>query len=178
MYDSSNSYCLEKVVTIENQVYKSMQGKYFIGQSNLLSFGYDGYAWGALYNPKDSGVNLYVSVVTITNTSDFPIKSRIYFNSSIPEGAIPVTSITPANLTISPQPKPMVYFLTGQFLTSEITDGVKAFTRIVPPNSTLANEKDGKIIIPPGESFLTLLVPPGPELVKADIAYGWWEERI
>ncbi|MCY6958097.1 DUF6143 family protein [Clostridium brassicae] len=178
MYIPPNSCDIKKVVNIENPVYQSFKGRYFIGQSNLLSFGFDGYAWGALYNPQNSGVILYVSVVTVTNTSNLPIKSRIYMGSSIPEGAITVTSITPANLAFSPPPKPMVRFLAGQFLTDEITDGIKAFTRIVPSNSTLANEKDGKIVIPPGSSFLTLLVPPGPELVKADIAYGWWEKKI
>ena len=173
-----NALPIQKVVNIENPIFKSFQGKYFLGQSNLLSFGYDGYAIGTLYNPQGSGVILYLSVITITNTSDIPIKARIYLNSTIPDEVAPVTAITPSNLAIIPQPKPMVKFYVGQFITTEITDGVKAFTRIVPPNSTLVIEKDGKIVIPQGGNVMTVLVPPEKQIVKADIAHGWWEEKL
>lgn len=168
----------EKVVNIENSIFKSFQGKYFLGQSNLLSFGYDGYAYGVLYNPPNSGVILYVSVITISNTSNIPVKSRIYLNANIPGGSTAVTAVTPSNLAVSPLPVPMVNFLVGQFVTGEVTGGVKAFTRMVSPSYTLVMEKDGKIVIPPGGNILTSLVPPEDQLVKADIAYGWWEEKI
>lgn len=175
---TENHCSLDKVVTIEDQVYESMKGRYFIGQSNLLTIEPYKYVWGALYNPKNSGVNLYVSVVTVTNTSDVSIKSRIYMNPHLSRNYDIVKAITPANLAICPPPKPEVCFLVGSFCNIENIGGVKAFTRIVPANSTLANEKDGKIIIPPGKNIMMLLVPPGDEIVEADIAYGWWEKPI
>ncbi|AWI05402.1 DUF6143 family protein [Clostridium drakei] len=178
MRNNITSHSLREVVTIENPIFKSFEGKYFIGESDLLSFGFNNYAWGALYNPKDSGVNLYFSVTTVTNTSDLPIKSQIYLNSTIPEGATKVTSVTPSNLTILPPPKPKIIFLTGQFLNNKIEGGVKAFTRIVPPNFTLVNEENGKIVIPPGGNILNLLISSAQVLIKAHIAYGFWREEI
>lgn len=50
------------------------------------------------------------------------------------------------------------------------------FDRIVPPYSTLPDEKDGKIIIPPDSAFLVKTTSSGSEISKIRIAFGWWEE--
>lgn len=164
-----------KVVTIDNPIYQSFKGRYFIGQSDLLNFGCDTYAFGALYNPPNSGVDLYISVTTITNTSNIAIKSRTYLNAIIPKNGCIVEEITPSNLTTVPLPNPEALFITGYFKECELWGGVKAFTRMVSPQYTLANEKDGKIVIPEGGNIMLVLVPPENGKVQCDIAYGWWE---
>lgn len=176
MYNKNN-YDYKKVVTIDNPIYQSFKGRYFIGQSDLMTFGHDTYAFGALYNPPKSGVDLYVSVTTVTNTSNIAVKSRTYLNAIIPKGGSIVREITPSNLTTVPLPEPEVLFITGLFKCFDIKGGVKAFTRMVSPQYTLANEKDGKIIIPEGGNIMLVLVPPENENVQCDIAYGWWEAR-
>lgn len=166
------------IANIENPVYQSYQGKYFIGQSKLLSFGFDGYAYGGLFNPSNSGVNLFFNVFTVTNTADVAIKARIYVNASIPDSAFEVDVVSPANLTIKPPPHHKVKFLASQFFNEEITDGKKLFTRMIPPKSTVVIEKKGLIILPPGDNISIELVPPADVAVKADIACGFWEEPI
>ncbi|BCN29603.1 DUF6143 family protein [Anaeromicropila herbilytica] len=166
----------EKVVTIDNPIYQSFQGRYFLGQSELITFGHDTYAFGSLYNPIHSGVNLFISVSTITNTSKIAFKSRPYMNARIPSGGSIVENITPANLVTIPQPVSKIKFITGQF-KEPIQGGVKAYTRMIPAESTLANEKDGKFVIPPGSNFMLVLVPPTDTDIQADIAYGFWTEK-
>jgi len=46
------------------------------------------------------------------------------------------------------------------------------------PQSTISDEKDGKIIIPPGGSFMVFLISPGMGSTAARIAFGWWEDAI
>ena len=50
------------------------------------------------------------------------------------------------------------------------------FCRIVPPQSTLVSDEDGKFIFPSGGSFVILLISPNHESVKAEIAFGWFEK--
>ncbi|MDP1392578.1 DUF6143 family protein [Lysinibacillus capsici] len=54
--------------------------------------------------------------------------------------------------------------------------GVNAFKRIVPPQSTLVSDEDGKFIFPSGESFVIFLVTQDNECIEAEIAFGWFEK--
>jgi len=164
------------VVNIPQSVYKSYQCKYFLGQSQLLNFGNNLNTWGALFNPKNSGVNLYVSVYTVTNTSDYPFKSRVWVDTP-PIGTVHPATVIPANLTCGCI-KPKVQFLWSELVEKTPAKGTHVLTRMVPAKTTLVNEKEGKIVIPPGGSFLVYLVSPGPQHIQADIAFGWWEEEI
>ncbi|WP_141136860.1 DUF6143 family protein [Paenibacillus herberti] len=49
-----NSIRLPKVVSIPNVLYQSLQGKYFIGQTETLTIGQGANAWGGLINPATS----------------------------------------------------------------------------------------------------------------------------
>jgi len=61
--ESSSSYsCIPKNVDVPIELYESARGKYFIGYADKLSFGSGTSAWARLYNPLNSGVNLYVNV--------------------------------------------------------------------------------------------------------------------
>ena len=167
-----------EVVSLTQPYIKSFEGKYFIGQGEPLTFGQGVSAWGGLFNPINSGVILHVNVFTITNLSNEPFISQIWFNASPLDEGIEATKISPTNTAILPFPIPKVKLLYRQTTQASFQDGVNVFIREVPALTTIRTEEDGKLIMPPGGSFITLLTPPENNTVKAVTAFGWWEERI
>jgi len=55
--------------------------------------------------------------------------------------------------------------------------GVNILDRIVPPNTTLVSEEDGKIIIPPGGNVLMFLKSSAGKTIEGIVAFGWWEKE-
>ena len=53
-FSHKESYDLSKTVNIPIELYKSLQGIYFIGYVDDLFFGNHTSAWGMLYNPPNS----------------------------------------------------------------------------------------------------------------------------
>lgn len=49
------------------------------------------------------------------------------------------------------------------------------FRRIVPPQSSITSEEDGKFIFPPEGSFIVFLVSPNRRSTRAEVAFGWFE---
>nr|WP_304219558.1 DUF6143 family protein [Fredinandcohnia onubensis] len=165
-----------KAVNIPNPLYQSLEGRYFVGQTEHIRFGKGKNAWGSLVNPIKSDVNLFVNAFTITNHSNQPFEAEIWFNP-IPSGKPRLsTNVTPANTALSPLPKPEVKIAYAEFVKGFPTIGVMAFRRIVPPQSTLASDEDGKFIFPPGGSFMIFLVSPNNEVIQAEVAFGWFEK--
>lgn len=184
MSDLLDSIILPKkpleVVSIPNPLYKSLQGKYFVGQTELLTFSNTTNAWGALINPNGSGVNLFANVFTISNFSDKPFLVQIWFNTNLPGGTGSVSSkVSPANTALVPPPVPKVQVQFNQNVNGIPVGGVNVFDRIVPPGATLASEEDGKYVFPPRGNWSLFLTSPGPEAVSlsAIVAFGWWEEK-
>lgn len=71
--DFSNEHSCDKInesVNVPISLYKSLQGKYFVGQTEELRVWNGSNAWAGLFNPHNSCVNLYANVVTISNFSD------------------------------------------------------------------------------------------------------------
>ncbi|UZM97806.1 DUF6143 family protein [Lysinibacillus sp. MHQ-1] len=62
--------------------------------------------------------------------------------------------MTPSNTAISPLPKPEVNIKFAELVNGLPKNGINAFKRIVPPQSTLVSDEDGKYIFPSGESFV------------------------
>lgn len=64
-----NNERFNKAVNIPNPLYQSLQGRYFVGQTEHIRFGEGKNAWGGLVNPSESDVNLlweiYLSTVRI-----------------------------------------------------------------------------------------------------------------
>lgn len=87
-------------------------------------------------------------------------------------------NVTSANQAISPLPKPEVKIEFAEHVSGFPKQGVNAFKRIVPPQSTLASDEDGKFIFPSGESFGIFLVSPNDEYIEAEVAFGWFEKKI
>lgn len=169
-----------EVVSIPNPLSKSLQGKYFAGQTESLTFSNTTNAWGALINPIGSGVNLFANVYTISNISDKPFLVQIWFNTDPPGTGIISTKVSPANTALVPPPVPKVQVQFNQNVNGVPLGGVNVFDRIVPPGATLASEEDGKFIFPSGGNWVLFLTSPGSVAVSfsAIVAFGWWEEKM
>ncbi|MCG3087334.1 DUF6143 family protein [Sporosarcina cyprini] len=166
-----------KVVSIPNPLYQSLKGRYFVGQTETIRLGEGKNAWGGLLNPSDSNVDLFVNAFTITNHSDQPIEALIWFNPGPLPNRMNSKKVTPANTAIHPLPMPKVRLAFGEIVGLP-KRGVNAFKRIVPPQSTLTADEDGKYIFPESGSFVIFLVSPTNELIDAEVAYGWFEKRV
>ncbi|SHI28412.1 DUF6143 family protein [Desulfosporosinus lacus] len=171
---------LDEVVNIPNPLFKSLQGKYFVGQTESLILSNTANAWGSLVNPIGSGVNLFANVYTISNFTDRPFLAQLWFNTDPPGTGTQSTKISPANTALVPPPIPKVQLQFNQNVNGVPVGGINVFDRIVPPGGTLVSEEDGKLIFPPGGNLVLFLTSPGAVAVSftAIIAFGWWEEKI
>lgn len=167
-----------QVVSVPNTLYKSLQGKYFIGQTPPLSVSKTGGAWAALVNPGCSNRELFFNVFTICNfSSSESITAEIWLNTDLPGSPQSSTLVSPTNTVLQTAPIPRCQI---QYVASSAPypgSGINIFDRIVPPSSTLVSEEDGKIIIPPGGNVLLYLKAACEEAIEAIVAFGWWESR-
>lgn len=178
MYERRNVIPPE-IVDITSPGYNARLGRYFIGQTETLSFGDNSLAWSGIINPNNSGVNLYFDIFTITNFSDVYYTSEIWLNAAVPQKATMSPTITSSNQSVYPLPKPKALMMQVDNLTDYPEEGINIFDRIVPPNSTLVSDShQGSIIIGPGHSFSILLVPQERKMIPATIVLTWWEESI
>ncbi len=171
---------ITKSVAIPVELYESTIGKYFIGYADNLLFGEGTSAWARLYNPPYSGVNLHVNVWTVTDISEYPFRAQFWFNAAPP--GIPVESdlVTTSNTAFRPVPRPKIKLQMSSKVTGDPVGGIKAFVRRGEPENTLVESENGKLIFPPGGSFLVFMsLAENPTASAAGrIAFGWWEERI
>lgn len=166
-----------KAVNIPIELYESERGRYFIGYADDLSFGQNTSAWARLYNPIDSGVNLYVNVWTVTDISDAPFRAQFWFNATVP-GPYDTAPATPTNTAIRPVPVPKVQLQLASDVTDTPVGEIKAFVRRGEPGTTVVETENGKLIFPPGGSFLVYLSLSEQQQLPASgrVAFGWWEE--
>ena len=171
---------LDKSVNIPIELYESEKGDYFIGYADNLSLGNGTSAWARLYNPRQSGVNLHVNVWTVTDISESPFRAQFWFNATAPGTFTESDLVTPSNTAIWPAPRPKVKLQLASDITGDPTGGVKAFVRRGEPGTTVVETENGKLIFPPGGSFLVFISIEGnPDIAASGrIAFGWWEERI
>ncbi|MCM3749853.1 DUF6143 family protein [Paenibacillus pasadenensis] len=169
-----NSVRLPKVVSIPNELYQSLQGRYFIGQTETLTAGQGANAWGGLINPANSGVNLFLATFTVNNLSNKTFPAKFYVNTTPPGVASTSTLVSPANTTRPTKPKVKLKFVRST--RGVPSGGTNIFTREVPPSPILVDEQ-GKIIIPPGGSFVVFL-PASSSTIKARIVLGWYEQPV
>ncbi len=168
----------KEVVSLPVSLEKSIEGKYFVGQSETVIFGGDLNTWGALINPWNSDVNLFVNVFTITNITDQSFSAQIWFNSNPPGEGTKSDKITPSNTTLRPLRVPRTELRYQGAINGAPQGGVNGYNREVPALTTVVGEEDGKFIIPPGGSYLIFLPSPGSRLITAKFAFGWWEEKV
>lgn len=171
---------LEYVVSVPINLAKSLEGKYFVGYADNLSFGMGKSAWARLYNPPNSGVNLHVTVWTVSDVSESTFRAQIWFNAQVPGTPLDSMLVTPANQALCPLPQPRIKLQYASNVTGDPVGGIKAFVRRGQPETTLVDDEQGKFIFPPGGSFLIFLSNPETQELTASgrIAFGWWEEPI
>lgn len=169
----------DKTVNIPIELYESVKGDYFIGYADNLVFGNGTSTWARLYNPCNSEVNLHVNVWTVTDISAAPFRAQFWFNATPPGNMIESTLVTCSNTAICPVPKPNIRLQMASDVTGEPSGGVKAFVRRGEPGTTVVETENGKLIFPPGGSFLVFLSLEEGYQLPADgrIAFGWWEEK-
>lgn len=180
---SSNAMRKEKhpqdVIVLSDAVYHSYQGKYFLGQTNMITFGGGYNAWGGLVNPADSNVNMFLNAYTISNFYDKPLTAEGWLSSVLPGEAKLSRHFAAGNQSIIPPPMPMVKIQSADFVKKTPTGGTYTFVRRVEPNETLTkHDFQGMYIIPPGSSFVLFFLSPGKEKVQTRLAFGWWEDKI
>jgi hypothetical protein len=177
---SSRTSSLYYIADIPIGLAKSLEGKYFVGMAEDLEFGNATNAWARLYNPPDSGMNLFVNVWTASDITSTPFRVQIYFNSNPPGIIQQSDSVTPANTALVPlsQPQAILEYAIG--VRGVPQGGTKAFSRVGSAGTTINSEEQGKFIFPPGGSFLVFLSNPERPTIPAigKIAFGWWEEPI
>lgn len=169
-----------KAVNIPIELYQSLKGRYFVGYADQLEFGQGKSAWARLYNPPNSGVNLYVNVWTVSDVSNSTFRAQFWFNADPPGTPITSEFVTPANTAICPLPEPKIQLQYASNVDGEPTGGIKAFVRRAQPETTLVDTENGKFIFPPGGSFLVFLSnPESPNVATSGrVAFGWWEKKI
>ncbi|WP_242850115.1 DUF6143 family protein [Clostridium polynesiense] len=168
------------VADIPINLAKSLEGKYFVGYADNLTFGKGTSAWARLYNPPNSGVNLHVTVWTVSDISESPFRAQIWFNATSPGTPQDSPLVTPANLALCPPVSPRIKLQYASNVTGNPTGGIKAFARRGQPETTLVDDEQGKFIFPPGGSFMIFLSNPETPDVAAEgkAGFGWWQEPI
>lgn len=176
--DNNKNNNLQEAISIPVPLFKSIQGKYFVGQTKPLYICNGKIAWAGLVNPCNSGVNLFANVFTISNFSDDYLTAELWLNTDFPKNANISNMVSPTNTALSPLPKNRVDI---KFVKSTIMfpqAGVNVYERIVPPNATLVSEEDGKFIERPGGNYVLVIKSSSPILDKVVVAFGWWEKLI
>lgn len=168
----------QEIVSIPVSLSKSIQGKYFVGQTKPLFVCDKEIAWAGLVNPCNSGVILFANIFTISNFSEDYLTAEIWINTDFPEDSNISHMVSPSNTALCPFPHNEVDI---KFLnTSPVfpRNGVNIYKRIVPPNTTLVSEEDGKFIEPPGGNYTIVIKSSSSIPDKIIIAFGWWEQSI
>jgi hypothetical protein len=157
-------------------LYKSLQGKYFVGYADNLTANPGKNAWAGLFNPVGSGVILYVNVITVTNVMGIPFAGEFWFNALFPGTPVRSELVTPSNTAIRPLPEPKVAILElSEASPVDPSVGTKIYSQLVAEESTVVFEENGKYIFPEGGSLVVRLNEIASETIGR-VAFGWWEE--
>lgn len=166
----------EQVVDNPVSLYNSIRGRYFVGQTDTLTVGNGLVAWASLVNPRNSRVNLFANVFTVSNFSNESLLAQIWLNTDLPDQRIISQKVSPTNTAIRPLPRNKVNI---EFVPSTLivpTSGINVYERIVPPKATLVSEEDGKFIEPPRGNYTLVIRSLGTGRSEVVVALGWWEK--
>lgn len=168
----------KEVVVLSDAVYHSHLGEYFLGQTDIITFGSGYCAWGGLINPEGSNVNMFLNAYTISNFSSQPLTAEGWLSGTLSGQAKVSAHFAAGNQSIYPPHLPEVKILSAGFVTERPTGGTYTFVRRVEPDTTLTkHDFQGMYIIPPGSSFALFFLSPGNQQVQVRVAFGWWEEK-
>lgn len=172
---SDKNFNPKEVVSLPVPLFESIQGKYFVGQTEELRVGNGLNAWAGLVNPHNSKVNLYANVFTVSNFSDDYLTAEIWLNTDFSQNGIVSRKVSPTNTSLRPLPKNEVDIKFIKSTAMMPKKGVNVYERIVPPFTTLVGEEDGKFIEAPGGNYVVVVKSSSSKLDKVIVAFGWWE---
>lgn len=168
-----------KAIVLKDSVYHSYLGEYFFGQTEMISYSGEFMAWGGLFNPSGSRVNMFLNAYTITNFSDQPITAEGWLGSSFSGRTKRSMNFAAGNQTLTPPRQPKILIQSASYSTEAPLGGSYTFVRRVEAGITLTkHDFQGMYIIPPGSSFVLFFLPPGDVLIYNKLAFGWWEEKL
>lgn len=174
----ANNKPLHKANVLPENVYHSYLGEYFLGQTDIISFGGRYNAWGALVNPTNSKVNMFLNAYTITNFSNKPLTAEGWLSTTFSGNSKISPYFAAGNQAIIPVPMPKVEIQSASFVSGNPSGGTYTFVRRVEPSQTLTkHDFQGMYIIPPGSAFSLFFLSPGNLQVYTRVAFGWWEEK-
>ena len=174
-HENSRNFSPQDVVSIPVPLFKSIEGEYFVGQTETLTINNTSSAWAGLVNPQFSDVNLFANVFTVSNFSDEPVVAEIWLNTNVPSNSLISDKVSPTNTSLIPLPQNRVqieYAVVNNFIPKR---GVNVYPRIVPPKTTLVGEEDGKFIEQPGGDYVLIIRPLGSSSIDIVVGFGWWE---
>lgn len=167
------------VTTSNISLQKSIDQKYFIGQTESLTLSTTTNGYAELFNPSDSGINVHVNVWTVSNTTASETTNfvaRMYFGGETTDVKTESTLVTSTNLTTPVSiPKAKIRYVSNT--ASFPSAGLQAFTRRIPGIATIVDVEDGKFIIPPGKAF-SISLTNGTASANCRVAFGWWEKTV
>lgn len=171
---------LPVVAGVPIDLFQSMQGKFFVGSAENLCFGKGTGAWAGLYNPPDSGVDLYLWTFGISGVENSAYRIQIWFGALFPGEPRDSNLVSPADTSFAVLPTPKVKLKYAAQTTGSPSGGIKAFVRRGQPGTAILSIEDGKFIFPPGCNVTIYLSnPEAPEIeAYGKISYQWWEEKI
>ena len=164
------------VVSLEYRVSKSFEGRYFMGHTPPMTLPVRGNGWAALFNPRGSGVNVFVNTFTVSNFSTVPFRAQLWLNT-MPDGGQASPHVSAVNAAIQPPVRPGAAIIYGQ-MAGQLKVGQSLFTRVAGAQSTEVGNYYGKIVVPPGSALLVQLQGPAVSGVQAEVALGWWEDMV
>ena len=168
----------QKAIVLKDSVYHSFLGEYFFGQTDMISYGGNLQAWGELFNPWDSKVNMFLNTYTISNFSNLPITVEGWLGAVLLGREVISNHVAAGNQSITPPTRPKVLIKSGNYVAEAPISGTYTFVRRVEPSVTLTkHDFQGMYIIPPGSSFALIFLSPGEADIKVKVAFGWWEEK-
>jgi hypothetical protein len=167
---------LRKTVSIPLDIYESELGRYFTAETRHLTVGGQDNAWGALFNPPDSGVNLQMSVVTLNYISGSPMTIGFFMNAKLLGEPRESRLIAPANTAIRPLPESPIHLLYASEVSGIPRGGVFTLSRTAYPNQITVFDNEAKFIVPPGGNYCAFLSPldPGQDESEVYLAFGFW----
>lgn len=178
IFDNNNNIPSPEIVNIPVSLSKSIKGQYFVGQTKPLYVCDKKIVWAGLVNPRNSGVILFANVFTISNFSQDYLTAEIWLNTDFPEDADVSHISSPSNTALCPFPHNRVDIKSLNSTSVFPSYGVNIYKRIVPPNTTIVSEEEGKFIEAPGGNYTIILKSSSSILDTIVIAFGWWEQSI
>lgn len=176
MSQENNNYKIQEIVSVSVPLFKSIRGKYFVGQTDTLYVKKGLDTWAGLVNPYNSDVDLYTNTFTISNFSNEYLTAEIWLNTNLPLDLNISKNVSPTNTAIYPRPQNDVNIKFAQSIMEPPYKGINVYKRIVAPYTTLVGEEDGKFITAPKGNYVIIIKSPSYEFSKVNVAFGWWEK--